>query len=228
MKGGHKLVMGRRNHNVVLTVFQELYHRNYLIFPEAVAGVLFTDIAIPLYQLNHITYERQSISNYLKSYNQNEISNYILVIDYYIDFLKSNYSLDTFHVLILLHRYIKKYHIYHFRKLIGPITCKSIATTIIIDYNPHVFQEHIIKMFLWQLQKHIDLYNLSYWFLKLKISFYWKNHEINRIIYDYIIKDTKKQVNHILVSKLEKKQNIASEIIQDILHLIQGSNQKRH
>lgn len=154
-------------------VFFNLSQTRGLLWPDIIEGILFTRSGLPNFLLNPVSIDKEALIYKIKLTDINEIINFILVLDYIIDYLKNTYSMSYIAISTLLHAYLLECHIFHFKSLMIPTGNCLIETNGIITSNP-IFKFYFSDIFIWLIKQHLIWWHPNHFYIK---HIFWQNRQ---------------------------------------------------
>lgn len=161
-----------------------------LLWTDIVEGILFDKNGFLRINKYDVEIDESSLVDKLNFKSTEEVINYILVIDYLIDYLKKEYNLSDIEISTLLKGYLSECNISSFEMLKGEIGSWVMPSDMIIDKNKNIFENSLIGIMVWVIGKNLNEWNKDDLYLKRqlikkntqsKIVFYIRSLEKNKI-----------------------------------------------
>lgn len=183
-------------------IFINLTNARGLLWPDIVEGILFDKNGFLRYGSSDVKIDELSLVTILVSKNIDEIINYVLVLDYLVDYLKNMYDLHDIEISTLLKGYLTDCNIVKFEKLEGPIGSWIIPLDIVVNKDLKVFEQNVTDIIIWIINKRIKYRNKEYLFLKQLLK---EKDKSKNIIYLFVENLDKESTKELL--QLESKDN---------------------
>ena len=174
----------------VRQIFINLTNTRGLLWTDIVEGILFDKNGFLRISKYDVEIDENSLVDKLNFKSTEEVINYILVIDYLIDYLKKEYNLSDVEISTLLKGYLSECNISSFEMLKGEIGSWIIPSNMIIEKNRNIFKNSLIEIMVWVIGKNLNEWNKDDLYLKRqlikkntqsKIVFYIRSLEKNKI-----------------------------------------------
>ena len=94
MKGERKILESKKG-NIIRQIFINISHTRGLLWTDIVEGILFDQYGISRSLSNEVKVDESSLSNMMDLGSKENVVNYILVLDYLVDYLKNEYKLGN-------------------------------------------------------------------------------------------------------------------------------------
>lgn len=144
-----------------MQIFINLSNTRGLLWPSIVEGILFDENGFPRYEKNSNKIDKNSLINKLKYLNTRKITNYIIIIDYLVDYLKNEFRLTDIEISTLLKDYLSSSSTnLQLENIKFDNSSWIIPLNIVMKDNSNLFDEITLKIINWLTKsklKNIDI-----------------------------------------------------------------------
>lgn len=202
-------------------IFINITNTRGLLWTDIVEGILFNKSGFPRLNSNDVKIDDNSLVTKLQLNNTEEVINYILVLDYLIDYLKNEYNLRDIEITSLLEKYLNECNVVHFEKLNGQTGSWIIPSSLIIKENHNIFERCLTEIIILLINKHLKQWSNTSLLLKQELS----RENINDIILIFMKKIGNNKIKQLL--SLDNKDNdiLWTEFIKQLKKFI---NEKKN
>jgi len=197
-------------------IFINLTNTRGLLWPDIVEGILFDKNGFPRTTTIDVKIDNKSLVNKMKLNSKEEVVNYILVIDYLIDYLKNKYDLIDIKITTLLKEYLTQCNISNFKILKGEIGSWIIPSNLIIKENTSIFETTLTEIVIWLVNKHLKPWNKEHLYIKQELS----NKNINNIIFTFLENINKNNVKELLSPQDTNNNELWNKTIKELKEFI--------
>ena len=160
MKGESRVLESKKG-SIIRQIFINISHVRGLLWTDVVEGIIFDQHGIPRSLSNEVKVDDSSISNMMDLGSKENVVNYILVLDYLVDYLKGEYKLGNVEISKLIKDYLISNDITKLEKLNYKID----------NENDSIIKETFLNIFIWKMKENIKTLNLKHFILKRQLSY---------------------------------------------------------
>jgi len=191
-------------------IFINLTNTRGLLWTDTVEGILFDKNGFPRNKSEKVEIDNTSLVTKVKLTKTDEVVNYILIIDYLVDYLKIKYTLTDMEITVLLKEFMIDSNTINFEKLKGIVGNWVIPTSLVIKQNENIFKYMITDIIIWKINRKIELLNKEYMYIKkLMVNRY-------EMIHSYIENSDEKYIRKLLSFNEDSVNDLWKEFLIDI------------
>ena len=169
MKGERKILESKKG-NIIRQIFINISHTRGLLWTDIVEGILFDQYGISRSLSNEVKVDESSLSNMMDLGSKENVVNYILVLDYLVDYLKNEYKLGNSEISKLVKNYLMENNITKLEMINYYKGSWIIPTEFIDSFNCGIIKDNFLNIFIWKIKSNLKLLDFEHFILKRQLS----------------------------------------------------------
>lgn len=169
MKGERRILESKKG-SIIRQIFINISHTRGLLWTDVVEGILFDQYGIPRSLSTEVKVDESSLANTMDLGSKENVVNYILVLDYLVDYLKGEYKLGNVEISKLIKEYLMDNNIIKLDMLNHYIGNWGIPTEFIDSVNGDIIKDNFLNIFIWKMKRNLKTLDLKRFILKKQIS----------------------------------------------------------